>query len=49
MVTKTYDSAKKSFVTASPPTVIGTKKPEMAPITPRGKVNMISFKKPETS
>ena len=26
MVTKTYDSSSKQFVTASPPTVIGTKK-----------------------
>lgn len=28
MVTKTYDSSSKQFVTASPPTVIGTKKVE---------------------
>jgi hypothetical protein len=51
MVTKQYDSASKSFITASPPQVIGTKKKdkEPMPITPRGggTINMKNFTKPQ--
>jgi hypothetical protein len=50
LVTKQYDSASKSFITASPPQVIGTNKKdkEPLPITPRGgNINMMNFAKPQ--
>lgn len=53
MVTKTYDSSSKQFVTASPPTVIGTKKEDIVPPSPRAmgsfKINMNNLSKPTIS
>ena len=56
MVTKQYDAATKTFVDASTPQVIGTKKKnrEPVPVTPRAggltpsksNINMKNFTKP---